>query len=260
MKMPSMPLFVKAARAANVERVKCSVFARRCERGGLDANDVAALLAFQARASSGFVPFLEALAERCPEGPVRQALCENLREETEAQPCPHAEWAKRTHAALLESLSLSREEQLRATLRVAHLADGYLLELEELLSPRLTPTEAAAAFALAVEDAVPTLYSAFLDGLRNVPGVKFGDLAFFEAHVACDVDHASRILEACLEASVVDSLARSPDEPPVLRWRAALDCASTILQTRVEALNSIFAASKEPFRVGELVVPQEVLR
>lgn len=235
-----MPLFVRAARAANVERVNASVFARRCERGSLDAWDVACVLAFQAKASRGFLPFLEALADRSPEGRVRTALLENLSEERDALPCPHAEWAVRTHGAILDSLAISDDDRLDAANTVAPFAEAYLARLEELLSSKLTPTEAAAAFALAVEDAVPSLYTSLIKGLSSVAGVRPGDLAFFEAHVACDVDHALRILVACLESSRDATSLGAPS----MRWRSTLDCASNILLTRVESLDSILATPR----------------
>jgi hypothetical protein len=73
-----------------------------------------------------------------------------------------------------------------------------------------------------------------------MPGVRSGDLAFFEAHVTCDVDHALRILVACFASSKDATLG----EPTSLRWRSTLDCASNILRTRVESLDAILAAPR----------------
>ena len=153
----SLPLYVRAARAANVEHVASSAYARRCERGSLSRSDAARLLAFQGAASRGFVPFLSALADRMAPGAVRAALLCNLAEETETLPCAHARWAVRTRTLLLERLGVTEWERARAEADASSFADRYLAELDGLLSSRMTPLEAAAAFALAVEDAVPTL-------------------------------------------------------------------------------------------------------
>jgi hypothetical protein len=229
----SLPLFVRAARAANVERVAGSAFSRRCEQGLLRRIDVLRLLAFQAEASRGFMPFLEALVARSGQGPVQDALRANLAEETADDPCPHAQWARMTRVALFERLGASAVESRAVANDVAPMADRYLARLEELLSPRLSSVEAAAAFALAVEDAVPTIYAALVRGLTAFPSVRTEDVAFFEAHVACDVDHALRILVACRE--------EARQGADLLRWRPTLACASSILTNRVRALDAILA-------------------
>ncbi len=65
---------------------------------------------------------------------------------------------------------------------------------------RLTQTghwlEAIAAVGIASEWPIPKLYKLFLNGLRNIPGIKDDDLELFIEHMDLDIEHSSQIEEA----------------------------------------------------------------
>jgi len=68
---------------------------------------------------------------------------------------------------------------------------------------RLTQDEsrwlaAAAAVGIASEWPIPTLYAAFLKGLRTVPGLKEDDLELFISHIGIDEKHSEMMKVALL--------------------------------------------------------------
>ncbi|MCW8130087.1 MAG: iron-containing redox enzyme family protein [Planctomycetota bacterium] len=57
---------------------------------------------------------------------------------------------------------------------------------------------AAAAVGIASEWPIPSLYGAFLKGLRTVPGLKEDDLELFVSHIGIDEEHSAMMREALL--------------------------------------------------------------
>jgi len=69
--------------------------------------------------------------------------------------------------------------------------------------------EAAAAVGIASEWPIPSLYSAFLKGLRTVPGIQEVDLELFSSHIGIDAHHSELMREALMPyANTPDGQAR----------------------------------------------------
>lgn len=140
---------------------------------------------------SALPSFLEGAMAHVPDGPARQALAENLADES-GRPEPHPElWIR-----FAEALGLSREEVTRAEPlpRTANLVQTYAT-----LCGKGAEEGLAALFAYEAQFAA--VAAAKAEGLRRLYGVADARaLAFFDLHAAVDDGHAESIRLGLVES------------------------------------------------------------
>ena len=166
-------------------------FYQRWQKGKVSP-DVLRSYAVQYYAYESALPsFLEKAMVHFPDGPIKESLADNLRDEAGGEH-PHPElWLR-----FAESLGLRRDEVQGADLlpRTANLVYTY-----ESLCDR--GAEEALAALYAYEAQFPAVAASKGDGLRRFYGVTDpGALEFFDVHATLDHEHAASLRSGLVES------------------------------------------------------------
>lgn len=146
------------------------------------------------RQVEAFPGYLETVAGRLPEGPVRQTVLRNLADERDDD-----------HPGLwldfAEALGNSRQATAAAAI------EPETASCVEAFS-RAT-TEASTAFALGMlygyESQTPKVAATKITGLRDFYGIEGPGVAYFELHGALDIEHSSEMAGAIDHVAIDDS-------------------------------------------------------
>jgi pyrroloquinoline-quinone synthase len=155
-------------------------FYRRWESGQLSREELTSY-AEQYRYFETMLPgFLEELSEQLPEGPARDAVLDNLRDET----------APPSHLELFELFATFYDARVvAASPSMSNLVDAYRRVLE--MGP-----ESALAGLWAYESQGAAIASSKAAGLRTHYGVDSDAVTFWDAHYLVEGDHAAWTLDA----------------------------------------------------------------
>lgn len=189
----------------HIEALLGTVFLRDLESARLDPKKVGAIFSQYRHYCSGFTGFLEILLQRTNSPIVQKPLLENLWEERGSGN------ANLSHVTMLDDFvvawgvatGLTPEEAKRFP-KAEVPVTSFLNDIRE----HLQKAPLAAAFGFigpGTEEVTSEQYARFLKGLRSYGLVAEEKLAFFDVHIAADIQHANFFWQALEQVALTES-------------------------------------------------------
>ncbi len=189
----------------HIEALLDTRFTRELEAASLDPRKVGAIFAQYRHYCAGFTGFLETLLQRTSLPIAQKPLLENLWEERGSGD------SAKSHVTMLDDFLVAWNE---ATGLAAHEArvhpaantavSSFLGDIRE----HLEHAPLAAAFGFigpGTEEVTSEQYAGFLRGLRAYGLVSEAKLAFFEVHIAADIQHANLFWQALEKVATTEA-------------------------------------------------------